>query len=191
VSIPYVSRLLIALDSEALIEREKNGRVVSVDWLSLVEARARDYDLFESNDAQGFISPQGTAELLGKFGGRPYKAITGSFAIPQDLRVSSPSQLFIYTDDVKALSDGLRLLPADEGADVFLLRPYDYVAWDRSRRDHDLSVVAFSQLALDCMTGNGRMPAEASALTAWMQANEPTWRLPSIDELPPRATVLP
>ncbi len=74
-------------------------------------------------------------------------------------------------------------LPADEGSNVIMLRPYDPVVWDRTSGE-DLLFAAPSQIALDCLTGNGRMPAEGEALLAWMTENESRWRLSSIGELP-------
>ena len=41
--------------------------------------------------------------------------------------------------------------------------------------------MAPSQAAADCLTGNGRMPAEGDALLQWMIENESLWRL---DKLP-------
>ena len=42
---------------------------------------------------------------------------------------------------------------------------------------------AVSQTAADCLTGNGRMPAEGEALTTWMEDNLSQWRLPSLSAL--------
>ncbi len=187
VSVAYVSRLLTALDAEALVKREKNGLVTSVNWSSLLEARAEDYDVFESNDARGYIAPSGAPALLNELRTTPYHAVTGSFAIPIDLRITAPSQLMIYAEDHEALRAQLRLLPAEEGADVFLLKAQDFVAWERWRNSDGLTMASLTQVALDCMTGNGRMPAEAAALLEWMRANEREWQVPSIDELPLRA----
>ena len=36
--------------------------------------------------------------------------------------------------------------------------------------------VSPSQVVVDCLTGNGRMPSEGEALLNWMLANEQEWR---------------
>jgi len=36
--------------------------------------------------------------------------------------------------------------------------------------------VSIVQAALDCLTGNARMPAEGGALLTWMGKNEARWR---------------
>jgi hypothetical protein len=63
---------------------------------------------------------------------------------------------------------------------VILLRPYDDAVWSRLDRDDDVSFVAPSQAAADCLTGTGRMPAEGEALLAWMVDNEGSWRAPTL-----------
>jgi hypothetical protein len=44
--------------------------------------------------------------------------------------------------------------------------------------------VPVNQIALDCLTGNGRMPQEGEALLDWMAEDEGRWRLPSLSKLP-------
>jgi hypothetical protein len=39
---------------------------------------------------------------------------------------------------------------------------------------------AASQVAVDCLTGNGRMPAEGEAIVRWMADNEDQGRLVSL-----------
>ena len=43
-----------------------------------------------------------------------------------------------------------------------------------------VTYAAPSQVVIDCLTGNGRMPAEGEALLAWMLENEVEWRDPAI-----------
>jgi hypothetical protein len=40
-----------------------------------------------------------------------------------------------------------------------------------------------SQVAIDCLSGSGRMPSEGEALLEWMRRHEGRWRCQSIDEL--------
>ena len=72
-----------------------------------------------------------------------------------------------------------------------LLRPFDPVVFDRNQTDGGLRYAAPSQIAVDCLTGNGRMPAEGEALLDWMLDNEGAWRLDSLRARCPMTTVDP
>jgi hypothetical protein len=88
-----------------------------------------------------------------------------------------------YCEDIEALADAVGLLPATEGANVVLLRPFDPVVWERTRKEQGLSYVAPSQVAADCLTGSGRMPAEGESLLDWMTASPSSWRCASIGDV--------
>jgi hypothetical protein len=64
-----------------------------------------------------------------------------------------------------------------------LLTPFDQVVWERSTQDGGLRYACASQVAVDCLTGTGRMPAEGEAVLEWMQASEASWRWESLDRL--------
>jgi hypothetical protein len=184
----YVSRLLETLDREALIERSHRGRVESVDVCGLLRRWAESYDVLKTNRASPFLASNGAGEAIRRVAevvpaGAP-PVITGSFAAMRLAPVTAPALLMIYCDDLAAVVEGLRLLPAEEGANVILLRPFDRVVWDRSTTKEKLLHAAPSQVAVDCLTGPGRMPAEGEALLDWMQKNESRWRLASLDDLP-------
>lgn len=183
----YVSRLLDTLYREALIERVPRGPVKGVDIAALLRRWAGSYDVFQANDAQGFIATEGLERLLSRAAGDPAigtrSTITGSFAAGRIAPVASPALLLVYCDAPALLARGLGLLPADEGADVMLLRPFDPVVFDRNQIEEGLRYAAPSQIAVDCLTGNGRMPAEGEALLDWMLENEAAWRLDSLQAL--------
>lgn len=182
----YVSRLLDALDEDALAERSKRGRVQSVDVAGLLRRWAESYDVFSSNDAATFLAPRGAAQTLPVFADVPEakpSAVTGSFAAVRLAPVAGPALLCVYTENVNALADALELIPTDEGANVALLRPFDPVVWQRTEEQNGVRYAAPAQAAVDCLTGNGRMPAEGEALLEWMLANEPRWRLDSLADV--------
>jgi len=184
----YVSRLLDALDREALIDRDPRGPVRSVDVSALLRRWAQSYDVFKTNNATAFLAPAGLPAILERIAGvedRGRVAITGSFAAVRRAPVAAPAFLTVYCDDATALAEELRLLPADAGANVALLRPYDPVVWTRTDRDGGLTYAAVSQIAVDCLTGNGRMPAEGEALLEWMSEAEGRWRADRLDEFAP------
>lgn len=183
----YVSRLLDALYREALIERSPRGPVESVDLTGLLRRWASSYDVFETNGTQAFIAPSGVDELLMTLREKATigaeLTITGSVAASRLAPVTAPAMLLAYCDSPAEAAAGLGLLRADEGANVILLQPFDPVVWERSSSEKGLRFASPSQVTVDCLTGNGRMPAEGEALLGWMQANEPEWRADSLREL--------
>jgi hypothetical protein len=193
VSIPYVSRLLTALDDEALVRRGARGLVIDVDWANLLRRRAETYDVFGTNVARTYVAPAGTREVFARLHTTPqlYRALTGSYAAAAIAPVAAPAQLALYVDDADETARAFGLLPAEEGADVVLLGAYDYVVFDRDRSLDGLRAVGPSQLALDCLTGNGRMPAEGEALLEWMGRAEDEWRVPDIARAGLRGEVYP
>lgn len=174
----YVSRLLETFDDEALIERSRRGRVEAVDIRRLIERWAENYDLFRTNRAQRYLAPRGAGQALRELSTSTLRvAVTGSFAAHRLAPVAAPTLLAIYADTRDAVARTLSLIPADQGANVALLTPFDPVVWERTSTDDEVTYVAVSQAAVDCLTGNGRMPAEGEALLRWMAENEKRWRL--------------
>ena len=101
--------------------------------------------------------------------------------------VAGPALLALYSDDKEGVSKRFDLLPADQGVDVILLRPFNSVGWDRTKDEEGITFAAPSQVGVDCLTGTGRMPSEGEAILTWMSEDEERWRLPSLDALPRRA----
>lgn len=183
----YVSRLLDALYREGMIERAPRGPVESVDVPALMRRWADGYDTFRTNGTEGFIATAGFEHLLGRLAENPgpgtQGVITGSFAANRLAPIASPALLLLYSDMPQVLAVDLDLLPAEEGANVMILKPFDPVVFARTRIEKGLRYAAPSQIAVDCLGGNGRMPAEGEALLEWMAAEESTWRLRSLGDL--------
>jgi hypothetical protein len=178
----YVSRLLAALDDNALISRVKRGRVASVEIAPLIRQWSDAYDVFDANAAQTFVARAGARDTLSLLADQSFRtAVTGSFAAVRLAPVAAPALLCVYADQLEQLAGALDLIPADQGANVALLRPYDPVVWDRTIEQDGLTFVAPSQVAVDCLTGNGRMPVEGDAVIEWMIANETVWRTAAAD----------
>lgn len=183
----WVSQLLATLDAQALIDRNPRGEVTGTDPLALVHRWAQSYDVLRANKARSYVAPNGARRALDDLARQrdvPRWSLTGSFAAVTLAPVAAPSLLLLYTDDANRLAHSLNLLPADHGADVALLHPYDTAVWERPLADAPVPTVGPSQLAVDCLTGTGRMPAEGEAVLQWMQDHRTTWRAPSLDELP-------
>ena len=186
----WVSRLLDFLDREALVERSARGRVESVDIPRLLRRWAETYDVFSTNEAKTFLAPPGARAALERMkdtAATGRLAVTGSFAAVRRAPVAAPALLVAYAEDLDQASGTLSLLPATEGSNVVLLRPFDPVVWQRTDAENGITFVAPSQAAVDCLTGNGRMPQEGEALIDWMVANESTWRVPSLASISPKA----
>lgn len=179
----YISRLLDSLNDDALVERSKRGRVESIDIAGLLRRWVESYELFSSNDALTFLAPRGVTRALTALADLSdigSAAVTGSFAAVQYEPIAAPALLIIYNKNPTALAAALEMLPADSGTNVVVLRPFDPVVWDRTLERDGVRYVAPSQAAVDCLTGNGRMPSEGEALLKWMLSNEQEWRVPSL-----------
>jgi hypothetical protein len=110
--------------------------------------------------------------------------VTGSFAAAQSAAVSAPALLMAYVRDPIASTSALNLLPAREGANVVLLRPYDKVVWERTNKFDGVQFAAFSQVTADLLTGSGRMPEEGEALIEWLdQGDGDRWMVGSRREI--------
>lgn len=180
----YVSQLLETLGRDALVERDAKGQVVSVDYVRVLRRYAQTYDLLRANDAATYIANLGTSRTVEALSSLPTPtAVTGSFAAARIAPIAAPTLLALYCADRDDTAQRLNLLPADEGANVVLLRPFDAVVWDRTVPVDGARDVAPVQAALDCLTGNGRMPSEGEALIDWLVTNESTWRKRTLDDV--------
>ncbi len=179
----YVSRLLDALDREALIDRSRGGGILRVDIAGLLRRWAETYGVFRSNSPSYFVAPNGPENALSQIASiDPVSrfVITGSFAAVRLAPVAAPALLIGYCDDIPTVQEAYGFLPSDRGANLILLRPFDSIVWDRTITQGTITYAAPSQVAVDCLTGNGRMPAEGQALIEWMIHNVADWQLPEM-----------
>lgn len=184
VSAGYASRTLQALEREALVQRDRRGTVLSVDWPAMLRRRGSALTLFDRNRTVSFISrtgARGALESLAKIPTEKY-AVTGSFNAVRIRPVAAPVGLTIYTVDPDALAESLNLLPADRGADVQLILPRDEGIFDRASVADGIRWVAPSQLVIDCLGGTGRMSSEGEAVLDWMTENADAWRSQPVTE---------
>lgn len=180
----YVSQMLDALDREALVERGARGRVESVDWGGLLRRWAQTYEPFKANRMHTFVTPAGFQDVVNRLSDGPGSAyaITGSLAAALFAPITATEMVMAYCEEPAALAEELEVLPTEVGADVVLLEPFDPVVWERIVTvNAGLRFAAPSQVAVDCLTGNGRMPAEGEAVIMAMGEREDLWRLPSLE----------
>ena len=186
VSPGYVSKIIGLLERDALVEREGRGPVQPITrvlWADLIRRWSADYRMLESNAARLFLAPQGVPAFLRDVagwaahtpGGR--YAVTGSFAAAEPAPVAPPSLLVCYVDAPLGVAENTGLIRATGAGNVYLCEPLDPIAFDRTWTQGDVTYAALAQVAVDCLTGPNRMPAEGEALLEWMAANEAAWRL--------------
>ncbi len=82
----------------------------------------------------------------------------------------------VYVDDIETAVRQLDLREVDSGTNVLLAEPFDPVVYERAIERDGLTVAAPTQIAVDLLTGPGRMPSEGDEMLAWMKANERDWR---------------
>jgi hypothetical protein len=182
----YVSRLLEALDRDALVERSPKGEVLSVDVRGLMRRWTETYEVFRSNKVHRFLAPTGAAKAVVELGTRVDlgpTVVTGSFAAMRLAPVAAPALLAVYCKDQSRLASSLGLLPSDQGANVVVLDPFDPIVWEMTTEADGVRYAAASQVAVDCLTGTGRMPAEGEAVLEWMLKDESAWRATSLREI--------
>jgi hypothetical protein len=174
----YVSRVVRVLADEVLVTRAPRGPITEVYWEGVIRTAATTYSFFDANETSTWVTTSGPDRLIDDLSGRRAGrwAVTGSFAAARLAPIAAPELAAIYTDDPDRIAKAGRLLPATRGANVVLAIPYDQIVLDRTVDAGVVTYVSTAQVALDCLTGNARMPAEGEALIAWMKKNESRWR---------------
>lgn len=179
----YVSRVMQTLDDEALITRD-GSVIIEVDWLALLRARAQNYDVLRSNTAHTMVAragPDATYHNLISKRSENTAVVTGSYAAREVAPVVVGGTLMIYiapgVRSKDAVAQELSLMPAvGSQGNVILLQPNSMGPLERRRTFGAAEHVGLSQLAIDCLSGPGRMPAEGEAVLTYMTQNEDDWR---------------
>jgi hypothetical protein len=165
------------LDKEALIQREKRGTIVAVNWADLLLRWSEDYSFQESNQVHAALEPRGPERVLERLRNATVEyAVTGALNARRVNQVASPRIAAVFTANPGQLSKELELHDGSSASNVLLARPFDEVAFARAEVIDGVRYAALSQTAVDLLTGPGRDPAEGEALIAWMRANEADWR---------------
>ena len=178
----YATRVLEALEAEALVERGRRGRVVDADWESLLRRRAEVVDLLDPRQTELYVAPADPAATVGRLKEWGELVISGSLAAARYARISVPTLLVVYgLRDRTELENALELRPVSQGANVALVRPQNTAPFFNAVSSPPLTFASPSQAAIDCLSGNGRMPAEGDAVIEWMRRDESAWRADSLD----------
>ena len=166
-----VSRVVTFLEAEALLTRDAQKRVLAVDRPALLQRWSRDYALTQSNALYTFLEPRGLPALWSKLARLPRYAATGSTAGPG---IAATRIAMVYVDDPEDAARTLGLVPAEAGANVWLLRPFDDVVYARTRQRTlgeapaavTVITVSASQAVVDLASAPGRGPQEAETMLA-------------------------
>ena len=173
----YVSRLLGALDREAIVDRTARGRVERVDWRKLLLRWSEEAPLESRTSASTWLAARGLKSLWDSLrdANIPY-LVTGS-AVAAGIAPVAPTRLAsLYVEDPEGAAKVLGLREAAAGANVVLLQPQDDSLFASAENRDGLRTAALPLVVADLLSGPGRSPAEAEALMDWMAANEETWR---------------
>ncbi len=81
----------------------------------------------------------------------------------------------LYVRDLDDAARALSLRRVDAGTNV-VFATGNLTSCSSASSVEGLRIAAFSQVAVDLLTGSGCNPSEASALLDWMQSNESSWR---------------
>lgn len=132
--------------------------------------------MLTSNRALSFLESRGLPHLLEKLrdSSRRY-AVTGSLAASFRSSRATPRVAMVYVDEIVSAGRELGLRPAEAGANVKLLAPFDDVVFERTSIDDGLVFTAVGQVAVDLLTSSGRGPQEAEELLGWMKDRERDW----------------
>ncbi len=172
-----VSRVLNLLRREALVERGERGVVLAADWEKLIRRWTQDYGLVKSNTTSNWLAARGLPSLLERMPADVKRyAVTGSFAASRLAPVTAPRLLVVFVEQASVAARKLDLRPADAGANVLLVEPFDPVVFDRTITCDGLVLANPSQVTADLLTSPGRGPSEAEALFGWMKEHEDAWR---------------
>jgi len=173
----YVSRLLTTLSEELLITRKPRSPVERVEWESLLRQIAVDYTLYKSNETTSWIAGAGPERFLQDLAAIEDTewAVTGSFAAKRLVSVAPAAVAVVYTEDPERLAEVARLRQVRAGGNVRLARPYDPIVFERTWTRSHLVYASIPQVAVDCLTGPGRMPAEGESLLVWMRTRPYDW----------------
>jgi hypothetical protein len=173
-----VHRVIELLDGEGLLERAPRGPITDVDWRGVLERWTSEYNLFDSNRVSTFLEPRGLDRLQDRL--REFDlqyAVTGSLAAARFAPVAAPRLAMVGGDgDTETAAETLGVVAAESGGNVFLIEPFDPVAFERGPEQDEIRYAAASQVAADLARSPGRGSSESAALVRWMAANEDAWR---------------
>jgi hypothetical protein len=171
------SRVVAFLGEAELLRRQPRGKIEEVNWKDLLRRWSLDAPLQSRGEEARLKCAHGIPEFLGRLGQSGFlHALTGELAFAKLASSERPGTATLYVDDVPAAQNQFSLHPANEEANVILVKPYDHSVFQRSSEAAGLRYVSPSLVVADL----GESDAVEPALT-WMARHESAWRHHSID----------
>jgi hypothetical protein len=169
------SRVVALLTETGLLQRKPRGKIESVDWQELLRRWSLDTPLQSRGSLSRYSCPRGIPDFLARLGGSGYlHALTGEIAFAKLAGKGLPDAAVLYVDDLQEAVAQFRLHPADDGANVILIKPTDRSVFHRSTEEAGLRTVSLSLMAADLGASDA-----FEAVLAWMATHTADWRRPS------------
>ena len=176
-----VSKLLMTLASEGIVDRDPSRAVLVVRRRALIRRWIRDYSFAKSNPSVAYyIAPRGLDRTLARLEKLRGITVTGSAAARRLLPGSAISVLplrllALYAADPARLAQELGLIPAEPStANLVIATPQDDgvlpMNWEP-----EVAVAPTALILADLLTLPGRSDAEADQLMDALASNDPTW----------------
>lgn len=179
--VAYVSQVLSVIEDGGFVTRKPRGPIEAVDWRALLRARAETQSLLARIGATRYAAPSGAEQALVQLAQQqqPTKAavLSGSYAARRYRPLAAPGFLTLYTPDAADLATQLNLLPTDRPSfDVLLIQPKYAAPVLGAQNEGGQWLAHVTTIAIDCLSGVGRMQSEGEAVLDWMEDNQPAWR---------------
>lgn len=176
-----VSKLLMTLSAEGIVDRDERGGVTVVRNRALIERWARDYAFAKANRAVGYyIAPRGLDRTLAGLNSvQSATALTGSAAARRLLPAGTTSVvplrlLALYAEAPAELARELGLIDADPtAANVVIVAPQDQQIV--SLPDGEVPLAPAALVLADLLTLPNRSDAEAGQLIDSLARENAAW----------------
>lgn len=177
-----VSKLLVTLAAEGIVDRDERGGVVAVRRRALIQRWIRDYTFAKANKSVGhYIAPRGLERTLSRLGSSDTAvALTGSAAarrlLPSKTTSVVPLRLLaLYAAAPAALARELGLIDADPTtANVVIAAPQDSHVLTSAGGEPPLAPAAL--VLADLLTLPNRSDAEADQLMDALARDDAAWK---------------
>lgn len=177
-----VSKLLVTLTAEGIVDRDERGGIEVVRRRELIQRWIRDYSFAKSNQPVSYyIAPRGLERTLTRLGSTETPvALTGSAAarrlLPDGMTSVVPLRLLaLYAAAPAALARDLGLIDAEPtDANVVLAAPQDQQIL--APPDGQQPIVPVALVLADLLTLPNRSDAEANQLMDSLARGNDAWR---------------
>jgi len=176
-SLGSTARMIDFLDREALLRRDAAGSVEDVDWIGILRRWSDDYELTKRRRVTRALVARGVETIEEGLRGSAIRyAVSGSLAARRVAPEAETRLGLVYAQDTDDVLAALRARASTGATNLILIEPADDTPFVRCLDDDGVHYAAFSQVAVDLLSGPGRTPEEGDALLKWMSANEDRWR---------------